>query len=131
MKNYHYFVASLYDLTLDAEKSVCKIEDFVELAREVIGDGFDELKKVFIFNDIKNSLSAQKEDASYITPAYYTAEEFNKNLQEIERFLPFLSRYYSNVNSDIREYPDMNISDEVLTFFYENLDSFAKGKVKE
>jgi len=132
MKNYYYFVSSLIELILDSEKNFFKIEDFIDFASDQLDSkDFDNLKKVFIFNDIKNSLSYKKEGDTYITPSYYSLDEFNENLKDTDQFFPFLARYYFNAKSDKREYSDLNINDEILLFLYEELDDFAKGILKE
>ncbi len=132
MKNYYYFISSLIELILDSDKNFLKIEDFIEFAEEQLDSrDFDNLKKVFIFNDIKNSLFYKKEGDQYITPSYYSLDDFEENLKDTDQFFPFLARYYFNAKGDRREYPDLNINDEILLFLYEELDDFAKGTLNE
>jgi hypothetical protein len=108
------------------------MEDFIEFSSEQLDDKeFDNLKKAFVFNDIKNSLFYKKEGDTYITPSYYSLDEFKENLKDTDDFFPFLTRYYFNAGSGKREYPNLNINDEILLFFYEELDNFAKGTLKD
>ena len=95
MKNYYYFISSLVDLILDSDKSFFRIENFLEFASEILDNkDIENIKKTFIFNDIKNSLFYKKMGDPYITPSYYSIDDFNENLTEPEQFLPFLDRYY-------------------------------------
>ena len=132
MKQYYYLVSSLYDLILDSGKKVVSIRDFLEFCREELTErDYFELKKLFLFNDIKNAVSYKKIGDKYLTPAFYDEEEFLENLKDIDSFLPFLNDFYYNINNNKKNDSNLDEIDDLTLLFYENLDVITNKFIKE
>ena len=55
MKEYFYLISSLPDLELDSQKKLPSLTEFLDFCESQLSEKeFQELKKVFIFNDILN-----------------------------------------------------------------------------
>ena len=76
-RKYYYLISSLAELILHSSKKPIGIDDFVNFCSEELAEkDFDNLKKLFLFNDIRNAVNSQNKDYRYMTPSYYTQEEF-------------------------------------------------------
>ena len=132
MKEYYYLVSSLYDLTLDTGKMPILLEEFEDFCKEELTDeDFLDLKKLFLFNDIKNVINYKKSDDKYLLPAFYTEEEFLENLKDTDSFFTFLSEYFFNKDAGKKIYPELQEIDELTLLFYENLSTIAKDFVED
>ena len=132
MKQYYYLVSSLYDLILDSGKKVISIRDFLGFCGEELAErDYFELKKLFLFNDIKNAVNFKKRGDKYLTPAFYDEEEFLENLKDIDSFLPFLNDFYYNINNNKKNDSNLDEIDDLTLLFYENLDVITSKFIKE
>lgn len=132
MRSIYYLVSSLPELTLDTKKIDITIDEFLTLCNENLTEKeFKEIKKIFIFNDIKNAVFYKEKEFSYYFPSFYTEEEFKDNLKDSDSFYPFLAEYFYNQRTEKRLYPKMLESDELVLLFYQYIDNFVKGFVKD
>ena len=131
-QQYYYLVSSLPKLILDIGKKSISMVDFINFCSEEMKDkDFNDLKKLFLFSDIKNAINFKNEGFSYITPSYYTEEEFKENLKDTDTFLPFLSEYFYNKKNEKRLYPELMEIDEMVFLFYTYLNEFSDGFVND
>lgn len=130
MKEYFYLISSLPDLELDSQKKLPSLTEFLDFCESQLSEKeFQELKKVFIFNDILNVVKSDSGESSpYIYPAFYTRENFLENLKDTDEFFPFISTYFSNKKIGKRDYPELQEVDELFTLFYENLETLSKNR---
>lgn len=127
MNRYYFLISGLFDLILDNEKRPVTSREFLELCeRELSAGDLDELKKIYIFNDIKNVIN-YKINEKYITPSYYSTDDFEENLKDTDSFFQFLSDFYYYKKQEKRLFPEKTEEDELLYHFYQNLDNFGKG----
>jgi hypothetical protein len=130
-KNYYYLVSSLRELVLDATTTTT-YDDFLNICNEEMSaHDFDELRKTFVFNDIRNAVSQQTGDESFISPSYYDRETFVENLTDTDAFFPFMADWFYNRSQERRVYPDLQDIDELVTMFYENLDDFGGEFIRD
>ena len=67
---YYYLVASLVDISLDLNKLPIEIDEFFNICLEEMNKkDFDDLKKLFIFNDIQNSIKYKDNSFVFIKPS--------------------------------------------------------------
>ncbi len=132
-KNYYYLVSSLIELSVDLGKKIVDINDVIDFCSQELNDkDFDNLKKVFLFNDIKNVINYhQKKDFDYIYPSYYSKEEFEENLKDTDKFLPFIADYFFNKKNNKRLYPELLEIDELTLMLYQEIDNFKNAFIKE
>ena len=131
MAKYYYLVSSLADLILDGNRrSPGQRKVFMFCREEMAPRDFEQVRKLFLFNDIKNAVflyfNQKQKQEDYITPAYYDEATFNENLKDTDQFLPFLRRFYEQKKSGIRAYPELPETDELTSFFYEDLESLTE-----
>ncbi|HOV13060.1 MAG TPA: DUF2764 family protein [Spirochaetota bacterium] len=123
MKQYYYLVSSLYDLIIDGGKGLFSFDDFFDLCESQLDeDDYLDLKKMFLFNDIKNAVNYKKQGDKYITPAFYSEEDFLENLKDTDTFLPFLSEFFYNRSVNKKNDSHLNEIDSLTLLFYENID---------
>ncbi len=124
MSNYYYLISSLFDPELDGQKKAVSLNSFMSAAEELLKDSeFNEIKKVFLFNDISNALFFDKSLDNYSAPSFYSKEEFISNLEDPDCFFGFLSRHFANKETGTRIHPDKDIADELITYFYEDIEN--------
>ena len=124
---YYYLISGLPDLLADnlSGGSIPSLDDFVSFCEESMSPkDFALLKKTFIFNDIKNVANIGK-DTAFITPSFYSKEDFDENVKDTDCFFPFISDYLSDTAAEKRLYPQMTEEDELIMRFYADLDSFV------
>lgn len=138
MAQYYYLISSLYDVILKVgeeeggAKRIHTLNEFIEFCSEQLTEAdFESLKQMFLFNDIRNALNFKKEGDDYITPSYYSKEEFLENIKDTDLFLPFLAEYFYNRKNEKRLHLDLKEVDEVALLFYENLDSINNPFLKD
>ncbi len=132
MGNYYYLISSLPDLILDSGKSVITLKEFIEFCSEQLNEKeFNKLKKIFIFNDIKNSVFHKEKNFKYLIPSFYSEEEFKENLKDTDTFFPFMAEYFYHDKSDKRIYPKMLKTDELILLFYEYIDNLPGDLLKK
>ena len=120
---YYYLVSSLTELILDSGKKPISIGDFINLCSEELACyDFDNLKKLFLFNDLRNAVNSDNKEYQYMIPSYYSEEEFKEGMSDTDSFLSFLAEYFYNKKKDKRLYPDLMEIDEAVLLFYLNLD---------
>ena len=127
MSMYYFLISGLPDLLADnlSSGSIPSLDDFVSFCEESMSPkDFAVLKKVFIFNDIKNVVSYQN-TGEFITPSYYSKEEFDEQLKDPDGFFPFIADYCRDKKAERRLYPQMTEEDELIMRFFADLDSFA------
>ena len=131
MKEYFYLISSLEDLELDSQKKLPSLYDFLEFCEsQLTTKEFAELKKVFVFNDILNAVKITDESkvSNYKAPSFYSEETYLENLKDTELFFPFIATFLHNKKNGKREYTNLIESDELITLFYENLDTLSSNK---
>lgn len=133
MKNFYYLIASLPELSLDQKKLSINIFEFLKLCEENLNrKEFNELKKIFIFNDIKNSIFYKDQNFTFYLPSFYSEEEFKENLKDPESFFPFIAEYFYYSKIDKRLYPKMlNIDELILLFYFYIEKNFVRGFLRK
>lgn len=132
MSTYYYLIASLPELIFDAVKTAYTIEEFINFCSEELkAADFNNIKKIFIFNDIKNSVFYKEKNFKYFVPSFYSEEEFKANLKDTDTFYPFIAEYFYHNKSEKRIYPKLLKADELILLFYEFIDDFSDGVLKE
>ena len=128
MSMYYFLISGLPDVVGDKNDShIPSAADFLSFCEgQMSPKDFAILKKVFIFNDIKNVVSYQ-DSGEFVTPSYYSKEEFDENLKDPDEFFPFIADYCRDKKAERRLYPQMTEEDELIMRFFADLDSFADG----
>lgn len=129
MSQYYFLIAGLQDLLVGShnDNRTLSVTDFVLFCQENMSEkDFSLLKKIFIFNDIKNVINYKKSGV-YVEPAYYSKDEFEENLKDTDCFFRFIADFYNDTKSDRRAYPQMTLEDELVMRFYSTLDEFTQG----
>jgi len=131
-KQYYYLISGLRDLINDPGNRTVIIDEFIRFCEEELDSkDFIVLKKLFLFNDIKNIIARNSGIKDFVYPSYYSIEEFNENEKDTDSFLPFIAEYFNNKRSDKRIYPDLNETDELIHLFYDHLNSDDSDFVKK
>ncbi|HOJ63130.1 MAG TPA: DUF2764 family protein [Spirochaetota bacterium] len=135
MKQYYYLCSSLIDLILDSKNKFFSSLDLLQFCEEEMTKrDFNDLKFLYIFNDIKNIINTKEildDEKKYIYPAYYTLEEFKENLKDPDSFLPFIAEFLFNKKNEKRIYPHLLEIDELITFFYNYLDTIDNQFIRD
>jgi len=133
MATYHYLAASLEELNLDRpllENKLSTQELFLFCMQEMIPADFDQVRTLFLFNDIKNCVfftffdKERKEDFS--SPSYYDEKTFFELRTNPGSFLPFLAKYHELKAANQRIWPQLPETDELTCLFYEDLHTLTK-----
>jgi hypothetical protein len=123
---YYYLVSSLVDISLDLNKLPMGMDEFINFCSEEMSKkDFNDLKKLFIFNDVQNSIKYKDNNYVFVKPSYYNEEDFKENLKDTDAFFEFLSEYFYNKKNEKRVFPDLLEIDEVFQLFYLYIDSFC------
>jgi hypothetical protein len=103
---------------------------FFHAMDEMREQDFDQVRKLFLYNDIKNTILLyfykKKRQEDYATPAYYDELSFEENRKDTSCFLPFLARFYELKKAGKRQYPHLPETDELTALFYEDLESITE-----
>jgi len=130
-KQYYYLIAGLKDLIIDPDNKLVDIDEFIEFCGEQLDEkDFISLKKLFIFNDIKNAAKIGVDRSVYLTPSFYSREDFTEHQKDTDRLLPFLAEYFYHRNNDEQENPELNEVDELVHLFYDHLEDEEDRFVK-
>lgn len=128
MREYYYLISSLPDPELDSQKKNISMSEFVSFCEEQLHrDDLENLKKVFIFNDIINAVKVKNEDSPFKSPSYYDKETFLENMSDYGSFFPFIEHFFENRKNDKRDYPELLELDELITLMYENIDTLTNN----
>ena len=131
-KQYYYLVSSLPELTFDSGKSVLDINEFIRFCSEELDiRDYETLRKVFLFNDIKNAANNSGEGYQFVSPSYYLEEELTENLKDTDSFFVFLAEYFFNKKSEKRLFPELIEIDEIVKLLYQYLDEISSGFLKD
>lgn len=132
MASYHYLGATLPDLQLDRpmrEPRTSTKELFVWCMEELSPRDFDQVRLLYLFNDIKNVVffhfNQKTRAEDYQSPSYYDEATFFALRDDPLDFLPFLARFYELKAAGERVWPDLPETDEVTALFYHDLDNLA------
>ncbi len=129
---YYYLASSLIDLSLDSTKMPMEINEFINFCSEEMNKkDFDDLKKLFIFNDIQNTIKQQENNYPFIKPSYYTEDDFIENLKDTDTFFQFLAEYFYNKKNEKKVYPKLLEIDEIFQLLYLFLDKFCSDFLNE
>lgn len=132
MKQYYYLVSSLYDLIFDGGKRVVSIKDFLEFCESQLDENdYLNLKKLFIFNDIKNVINYNKNGDKYLSPSFYSEDEFSECLKDNDEFLPFINEFLYNKKSNKRLFPNFDEIDELTLLFYSDQDFISSKFIRD
>ncbi|MCG8572543.1 MAG: DUF2764 domain-containing protein [Spirochaetes bacterium] len=132
MRQYYYLISSLVEIAIDMPKKTVNMADVMQFfAEELAQKDFDDLKKIYLFSDIKNLIYFQKEDDPYLFPAYYLKEEYLELKKDTDSFLPFIAEHFYLKNQEKRAYPDLTEIDEIVMLFYQYLEEFSNTFVKD
>lgn len=124
MREYHYLVASLSDLLLDDSKPPMPMSEFLDFClSELHPQDAESLKRMFLFNDLKNAVRFRKEGDPFAEPSYYSKEDFLENRADPDSFMPFMSEYFFRESQGKWEHNVSTLEDQALMLFYEYLES--------
>jgi hypothetical protein len=131
VNNYYYLVSSLPDLVLDGGHINQNLRSMFFFAMDEMQEhDFEQVRKLFLYNDIKNTILLyfykKKRQEDYSTPAYYDEFTFNEYKKDPSCFLPFLTKFYDLKQTGKRQYPQLPETDELTAHFYEDLDGIAE-----
>ncbi len=131
-RGYYYLISSLPDLVINEDWKKHPFSNFHDFcSEEMSGSDFQELKKCFIMNDIKNAVSYNNESDEYVIPSFYTKEEFTDLKADPDGFFSFIADFFYDKAKDIKSYPGLTPEDELLTRLYNQIDRFENGFVYE
>lgn len=131
-KQYYYLISSLTELYPDIGKLPMTITQFINFCSEEMDEkDFIDLKKIFIFNDIQNALFYKDKNINYITPSFYSEEDFKENLKDTDAFFQFLADFFYNKKIEKREIPELLEIDEAFSLLYKNIDEFCIGFLRD
>ncbi len=123
MRKYYYLVASLPDVILQGEGRGMALLEFLDFCEmELHPEDYKNLKMMYLFNDIKNTVFFKKEEDPYIIPSFYSKEEFIENFKDPDYFMSFISEYLFFNKAGKRFYSSKTELDELTQFFYEKID---------
>lgn len=136
MAQYYYLVSSLADIMIDSGRTSPDLRQlFVFCMEEMAPKDFEQVRKLYLLNDIKNTIflhfNKKEKQEDYVQPAYYDEGTFNENLKDPSLFLPFLTQFYELKKAGKRLYPQLPETDELTSLFYEELDEFTDGFLRE
>ncbi|MBN1646919.1 MAG: DUF2764 family protein [Spirochaetales bacterium] len=130
-REYYYLVASLPEL-ISGDLKKHPFSGFHAFCSEELAPAdYDKFRKCFIFNDIRNMCNSSNSEDRYLTPSYYSKEAFLEMQSDTDQFFPFIAEFLADQALDKRLYPELTKEDELLRRFYDGLDDFAGGFVRE
>ncbi len=129
--SYPYLCSGLDSLSYDPVKRGASLRDAFRFAMEEFSPrDRDLLRKLFLFNDIKNVVllhfRRKERQEDYQTPAYYLESDYESVKADPMLALPFLRAWWENKAAGIRLFPQLPETDELTTLFYERLDSLLE-----
>lgn len=131
-KNYYYLISSLEELSLENNKLPTSNIELINFCTEELSTvDLTELKKIYLFNDIRNCIYHKDENFTYLLPSYYTEEEFKDNLKDTDTFFIFLAEYFYYKKNEKRLFPELGEIDEIVMLLYKYLNDFTEGFIKE
>jgi hypothetical protein len=133
---HYYLLSSLPALSLEMKRGVPEVRQVFLYCGEQLGTAdFEQVRRLFLFNDIKNTVffhfNDRKSNRQYMSPAYYDEATYVENLKDPASFFPFLARFHELAREERRIYPDLPYTDEVTAFFYDDLDELVDGFLAE
>lgn len=132
-RQFAFLGASLDELAYQPVRKGLDLRDTFRFCHESLGQSDREhLRRLFLFNDIKNVVllyfRAKERQEDYQMPAYYTEEEYRNCRVDPLLALGFIQRWWDNQSRGIKLYPKLPHTDELTTFFYEDLDELVPNE---
>lgn len=135
--SYPYLCSGLDSLSYDPASRGLSLREAFRFAMDEFSEADRELlRKLFLFNDIKNVVllhfRRKERQEDYQIPSYYQESEYESVKADPMLALPFLRAWWENKAAGIRLFPLLPETDELTTLFYEHLDSLlAPGFLRD
>jgi hypothetical protein len=116
VKQHYYLISSLFDLLLDGKAPV-SLENLLLALEDLLDkEEFQELRKLFLVNDIKVALQKQSEGQEPIKPVCWSKEQLAEVLPGVD--------FSAKPESD-RAKSKLGPVDAALTSFYSNVENYV------
>jgi hypothetical protein len=125
-RTYPFLAASLDTVAYDPVQKGMSLRDTFRLCHgELHGDDKELLRRLFLFNDIKNIVymhfRQRIRQGDYLYPAYYIEEHYQECRKDPLLAFEFIRRWWELKAAGIRSLPNLPETDVLTTFFYEGL----------
>lgn len=132
MSRYYFLGAALESLQLEGDSPEEGFHHFWELCRsQLSAPDWETFRRGFIFQDLTNLRRFKKADDPFLTPSYYTREEFLDNLSSPGEFFPFMEEYLRCEASGHPSFPELEETEQAAALFYQSLDQFCTGFLRD
>jgi hypothetical protein len=136
-RGYPFLVASLDSLSYDPVQKGMNLRDTFRFCHgQLDEEDRDTLRRLFLFNDIKNIVymhfRQKVRQGDYLYPAYYIEEHYRECRDDPLRAFAFVRRWWELKDAGVRYLPNLPETDVLTTFFYEGLNEvIAPGFMRE
>lgn len=122
IRKYYYLSASLPDLFHGRTTGAGSLEEYLRFCSETLHpQDYAALKQLFLLNDVQNAVECTDAEDPFIGPSFYDLRELLAFAEEPSPETPFIGRYLSNRQEEVRLHPEMTELDEAITLFYEDI----------
>jgi hypothetical protein len=129
--------ASLDTLALNPVRKGLGLRDVFRFCLSELDAGdLEGLRRLFLFNDIKNIVylhfRQRIRQGDYLYPAYYLEEQYHLCRQDPLLAFEFIQRWWALKDAGVRHLPNLPETDVLTTLFYETLeDLIPSGFLRE
>ncbi|HUX49909.1 MAG TPA: DUF2764 family protein [Spirochaetia bacterium] len=133
MRNQYYFLAaSLEDVSWGHGTTRGTLEDLIEYLNEGLApEDAAALKQLFLFNDMRNAVSLNDPDSTFVTPSCYDREALLEAAQGDAAVLPFLLEYFEGARRSAGDGEKSLPIDELSLLFYDRIDDISDPFVRD
>ena len=133
MRNQYYFLAaSLEDVSWGHGTTRGTLEDLIEYLNEGLApEDAAALKQLFLFNDMRNAVSLNDPDSTFVTPSCYDREALLEAAQGDAAVLPFLLEYFEGARRSAGDGEKSLPIDELSLLFYDRTDDISDPFVRD
>ena len=133
MRNQYYFLAaSLEDVSWGHGTTRGTLEDLIEYLNEgLAAEDSAALKQLFLFNDMRNAVSLNDPDSTFVTPSCYDREALLEAAQGDAAVLPFLLEYFEGARRSSGDGDNKLPIDELSLLFYDRIDEISDPFVRD
>jgi len=136
-REYPFLAASLDAVAYDPVQKGMSLRDTFRLCHaQLHGDDREALRRLFLFNDIKNIVymyfRQRIRQGDYLYPAYYIEEHYHECRKDPLMAFEFIRRWWDLKDAGIRHLPHLPETDVLTTLFYEGLDEvIPRGFIRD
>jgi len=133
VRNQYYFLAaSLEDVSWGHGTTRGTLEDLIEYLNEGLApEDAAALKQLFLFNDMRNAVSLNDPDSTFVTPSCYDREALLEAAQGDAAVLPFLLEYFEGARRSAGDGEKSLPIDELSLLFYDRIDDISDPFVRD